>query len=179
MNERDDNSLVLETLEGNGRAFEVLVDRYQKPIYNVALRIIGDIDDAADVTQTVFLKVFQNLQSFNSQFKFFSWIYRIATNESLNFVKSRKQFDALSEDLQSDDKTPDESVHDSELEQTVQKALMGLTVDQRIVVVLCHFQNLSYREIGFILDIPEKTVKSRLFSARKTLRGLLQKERHP
>ncbi|MGB2869082.1 MAG: sigma-70 family RNA polymerase sigma factor, partial [Bacteroidota bacterium] len=119
------------------------------------------------------------LQSFNSQFKFFSWIYRIATNESLNFVKSRKQLDSLSDDLESNEKSPDESVHESELQETVQKALMGLTVDQRIVVVLCHFQNLSYREIGFILDLPEKTVKSRLFSARKSLRGLLQKERHP
>ena len=178
MNERDDHTLVKETLEGNKRAFEVLVVRYQKPVFNAAFRIINDYNDAADVTQTVFLKAYRNLRSFNSQYKFFSWLYRIATNESLNYVKSRKQFDVLSDELESQEKTPDQSFDESETSETIQNALMGLSVEQRIVVVLCHFHDLSYKEMSYILEISEKKVKSRLFSARRTLRTILVKDRH-
>ncbi len=176
MNDKSDSALVKDCLSGNKKSFEELVERYTKPVFNVALRIINNYDDAAEIVQTTFIKAFENLHSFDTKRKFFSWIYRIATNESLNYLKARKQHDQLSEEHVSYEQTPAEKIDSEETDQQLQDALMQLSPDYRIVLVLCHFQNLSYKEIGSILDLPEKTVKSRLFSARKNLKGILERE---
>src|SRR5262249_12994173 len=85
-NKLDDNALVQGCLGGDEHAFEILVVRYQGPIYNAVLRMVRDRDDASDLTQNAFLKAYQQLARFDPQYKFFSWLYRIAINESLNFV---------------------------------------------------------------------------------------------
>ena len=97
-------------------------------------------------------------------------------NESLNYLKARKQHEILSAEHVSYERSPDEKVNDAEADQQLQSALMQLNPDHRIVLVLCHFHNLTYKEISAILDVPEKTVKSRLFSARKNLKELLERE---
>ena len=176
MNDKSDSVLVKQCLSGDRRSFEVLVDRYQKPVFNVAFRIINNYDDAAEIAQTTFIKAFENLHTFDTKRKFFSWLYRIATNESLNYLKARKQHELLSDDHISHDRRPDEKFDDAESDQQLQSALLQLNPDYRIVLVLCHFHNLSYKEISAILDVPEKTVKSRLFSARKNLKELLVRE---
>ena len=176
MIEPDDKILVRQCLRGDIKAFESLVDKYQKVVFNVAYRIANDFDDAEDITQSVFIKAFERLGDFNPRYKFFSWIYRIALNESINHANLRKHGEELNESLASDDGTPEESYRQSELCDQVQKALMKLPVDYRVVVVLKHFQNLSYDEISYVLDIPERTVKSRLFSARNSLRDILLKK---
>lgn len=173
MIERDDHILVRQCLEGDRRSFEELVDRYQKPIFNLALRMVSDAEDAADITQTVFVKVYESLRSFNSQYKFFSWLYRIAVNESLNFLRGRQELLGVSEELVSSESTADEKIVDEERDAGVQRALRQLTPDQRSAIVLRHFAELSYDEISEILGVPEKTVKSRLFEAREHLRKLL------
>lgn len=169
----DDPKLVKQCLRGEPKAFETLVDRYQKVVFNVALRMVGDPEDAQDITQSVFLKVYENLESFDSQYKFFSWIYRIAVNESLNYLQTKKTTDELDENLVAGGKPQDDSFHDDQMLQSLERALMRISFDQRVVLVLKHLQGLSYREIGYILDIPEKTVKSRLFSARQGLKEIL------
>ena len=86
MHKDEDAALVRDCKSGDRRAMSILVGQYQKPVYNAAYRILGNSDDAADATQTVFLKVFEHINDYNPKYKFFSWIYRIAINESLNQV---------------------------------------------------------------------------------------------
>jgi RNA polymerase sigma-70 factor (ECF subfamily) len=133
-------------------------------------------EDAQDVAQAVFLKAYENLASFNVKYKFFSWIYRMAINEAINLLKQRKQVDELDQNLRALEKTPEEGFDESTLRGVIQEALMKLDIDYRAVVILKHFEDFSYEEIGYILDLPEKTVKSRLFTARQRLRDILIKE---
>ncbi len=174
----DDQTLVRRFLEGERRAFEPLVERYQKTVYNVALRMANDRDDAADITQNVFIKASEKLGSYDPTYKFFSWIYRIAVNESINFVnstRSARKNEALSEELATGDIGPEEILQAGMLSETVEEGMTKLSDDNRIVIILRHFEELSYDEIGFILDLPVKTVKSRLFTARQSLKKILSK----
>lgn len=176
MIEDEDAPRVRQTLEGDPKAFEALVLKYHKPIFNITCRMVVDHDDAEDITQTVFLKAYTKLATFNFHFKFFSWLYRMAVNESLNFLKEKKRFSELSGQYVSSDKGPDDTVHDHEQSEQMQTALMQLALDSRIVIVLKHFMELSYQEMSWILDIPEKTVKSRLFTARQNLKEIIVKK---
>ena len=171
----DDVELVSRCLNAERKAFESIVDKYQKIVFNVALRIINDSDDAEDVTQSVFIKVFENLSKYNPQYKFFSWLYRIALNEAINFQNQRRYHEALESNDVPDKDTPENVFTKTEILQSVENAIMKLDIDYRVVIVLRHFQELSYTEISKILDIPEKTVKSRLFTARQILKDILLK----
>jgi RNA polymerase sigma-70 factor (ECF subfamily) len=175
MNNNDDTGLVKKCLQGDVKSFEVLVDKYQKPIFNVALRMCNDFDSAEDISQAAFVKAYNNLKSFNPRYKFFSWIYRIVINESLNFINQRKNLQELDEDMISIEKTPDQKLEESELSGKIRDALMKIESNYRILIELRHFQNCSYTEIGHILDIPEKKVKSRLYTARQVLGKILIK----
>jgi RNA polymerase sigma-70 factor (ECF subfamily) len=169
----DDLSLVRRTVRGDRGAFGALVDRYQKPIYNVALRIVKNPEDAEDIAQTVFMKAYQKLDGFDERYRFFSWIYRIAINESLNFSTRRRSFEALEPSMQSAVDSPEEETIKLDKEERVGDAILELEPEDRAIVILKHFQGFSYAEIGFILNIPEKTVKSRLYTARQRLKDVL------
>ena len=171
----DDQTLIRQFLAGEKRAFEPLLERYQKAVYNVALRMSSDPDDAADITQNVFIKASEKLASYDPKYKFFSWIYRIAVNESINFVEAAKRGEALPDELESGAGSPEEMADAGMLSESVEQGLRGLSDDGRIVIILRHFEELSYEEIGYILDLPVKTVKSRLFTARQSLRRILEK----
>jgi RNA polymerase sigma-70 factor (ECF subfamily) len=171
----DDQTLVRQFLGGERRAFEPLVERYQKAVYNVALRMSNDPDDAADITQNVFIKASEKLGSYNPKYKFFSWIYRIAVNESINFVESAKRGEALPEEFANGDDGPEEIAQAGMVSESIEEGLLGLSDDNRIVIILRHFEELSYEEIGHILGIQVMTVKSRLFTARQSLKKILSK----
>jgi len=176
MTEREDKELVKHCLQGERKAFEALVDKYQKTVFNIIYRLIHNFDESEDLTQKVFIKVYENLASYNTRYKFFSWIYRIALNESLNFLKAKKHLTPLDDEYLATDKRPDETYNGAELSERIQKALNQLKPDYKTVIILKHFQNCSYNEIAEIVDIPEKTVKSRLFTARQLLKDILIKE---
>jgi RNA polymerase sigma-70 factor (ECF subfamily) len=173
MVEHDDSILVRQCLDGNRGKFGDLVRKYTKPIYNLALRMVGDVEDAADVTQTTFIKAYENLGKFDLTLKFFSWLYRIAINESLNVLQKHKQTDPLDDELVSVDASPEEVLHNAERDEIIQQAIMKLSPEQRSVVVLRHFMDLSYAQMGATLGITETKVKARLFSARQHLRKML------
>ena len=173
MEEHDDLSLVRRSLSGDHKAFEEIIDRYQKPLYNVALRMVGDLDDAADLTQTVFIKAFEKLNSYKERYKFFSWLYRIAVNTAINFLEQQKRMELLGDRDVAEEPEVDEILATSDRNQMLGNALLQLRPDYRIIILLKHFHELSYEEIGFVLEIPEKTVKSRLFAARGMLREIL------
>lgn len=175
MLEPDDKDLVKRCLAGDLKAFETLLERYQKPVFNIALRVLSNTDDAADVTQATFVKAYEKLTSYDSRYKFFSWIYRIAVNTSLNFLEQKKRSDLLGDEDVSEGNRLEEELHAAERVEKLEDAILNLSVEYRVVIVLRHFHDLSYEEMGTILDLPEKTVKSRLFTARQMLKDTLTK----
>ena len=172
MASEEEADLIARCLEGEVSAFEPLVDRYQKVLFNVALRMVRDYEEARDITQNAFLKAFEKLGTYDRRHKFFSWIYRILVNESLNALERRRPREALDPHLAAAN-GPLEAACASELSGRVQDALMVLSPDHRLVVVLRHFVGYSYGEMAEALAIPEKTVKSRLFTARQRLGEIL------
>lgn len=170
MREDDDPALVRRCRDGERSAFEQLVVRYQKPVYNAALRMLHDPQDAMDVAQTTFLKAFEHLADYDPSFKFYSWIYRIAVNESLNALGARKSLEAINGEEPDEAPGPDLQVEGEQTGRAIEDALMRITPELRSVVVLRHLMQLSYRDMSDILGLPEKTVKSRLHSARMALR---------
>jgi RNA polymerase sigma-70 factor, ECF subfamily len=171
---RDDDALVERVLVGDVAAFSTLVERYQKVVFNVALRFLQDTDDAEDVAQSVFIKIYERLSSYDRRLKFFSWLYRIAVNESLNALRLRKPMDRVTE--QQPKQGPDalDEMERAETARLIDEAIQSLSMDQRAVIILRHYEALRYDEIASILNITETKVKSRLFSARQTLRTLLE-----
>jgi RNA polymerase sigma-70 factor (ECF subfamily) len=168
----EDLALVRQSLAGQAEAFGALVNRYQKVMYTVALRMLGNAEDAQDATQDAFVKAYQRLASFDPKYRFFSWMYRILVNECLNVNRDRRPEESLDEEA-ADRGTPFDATLESERREQIQLALLRLTPEYRSVVVLRHFAGQSYGEIAEALAIPEKTVKSRLYSARQRLGELL------
>ena len=168
----DDAALVTRSLGGDQAAFGVLVERYQRPLYTVAYRMLSNPDDARDATQTAFVKAYERLSTFDSNLRFFSWIYRIVINECLNLLRNRRPEEALTPALAASG-SPFETAVSHEQRAQVQAALLQLSPDYRAVVVLRHFGGLSYDEMASALGVPAKTVKSRLHTARQRLGELL------
>jgi RNA polymerase sigma-70 factor (ECF subfamily) len=173
MHKDRDLALLDDCKRGDRKALDSLVRRYERPLYNAAFRMLGNPDEAADVMQTTFLKAFENLDRFNPKFKFFSWIYRIAINESINQRSRTRNEQTLEEDQFVAASHPEDAVDAEQLSDVIQASLMTLQEDYRVVVVLRHFSDLSYRDISEVLHIPEKTVKSRLYSARQLMKTRL------
>lgn len=133
--------------------------------------MLGNVQDAEDVTQTTFGNAFTSLDSYDPKYRFFSWIYRMTFNESLNTIKRRR--DVVSLDGFDVPAADDASESATEAEERVGKALLDLKPDDRAVVILRHFVSFSYEEISDVLGVPVKTVKSRLFTARERMRQSL------
>lgn len=176
MNNRDEQGLVDAVKRGDHGAFEVLVRQYQKPIYNVVYRMLLDREETRDVTQTVFLKAFERVAQYDPERKFFSWICRIAINEAINSQSRRKPEQTLQDEPETRVGDPGEAAQRQELQRSLEAALMQLDNDHRSVLVLKHIVGMSYEDISATLEVSEKTVKSRLFSARQKLRGRLKKD---
>ena len=134
--------------------------------------MLGNVQDAEDVSQTTFGNAFAALDTYDPQYRFFSWIYRMTFNESLNTLKRRRNVVSLDGgfDLPAADGASDSG---AEAEDRVGRALLDLKPDDRAVVVLKHFVSFSYEEISDVLGVPVRTVKSRLFTARERLRQSL------
>lgn len=173
MSDADDRDLVVRTLSGDRRAFEAIVDRYAGTVYSVAVRAVGPGPDAEDVAQNVFLKVFEHLPSYRPSFRFFSWMYRIALNESLNAARRKRPVAGTEPDDVAEDAVAERELEAADLEDAIGEALMLLSDEDRALVILRHYEDLPYRDIAFIMDTTESLVKSRLFTARQRLRALL------
>jgi RNA polymerase sigma-70 factor (ECF subfamily) len=176
VDDADDAAVVARCLGGDVGAFETLVERYHALLFNVALRILGDREEAADATQNTFLKVYEHLGDYDSAHRFFSWTYRILRNDCLNSLRQRRQQEPVPVELPVED-IPVDAVDVRERRRMIQAALLALPVEQREVVVLRHFAEMSYEEMSVALRVPAKTVKSRLHAARGRLVQLLVDQR--
>lgn len=167
----DDAELVKRSLEGDTAAFEALVTHYQRVLFTVAVRMLGDREDARDATQNTFIKVYQKLNTYDPQYRFFSWVYRILRNECLN-ARRRQATEALTGE-RAHEADPRVALERAQRHRDVRAALLTLPEAYREVIVLRHFAGLSYEEMGAAIGVPAKTVKSRLYTARHQLAQLL------
>lgn len=172
--------IIRSVLDGNTAAFETLVREYEKPVYNLALRMTGSVEDAQDMTQETFIKAFRNLGSFRADSRFSAWIYRIASNVCLDFLRARSRRSALSLTVGDEDDGEEldicdggASVEDEIMNrftrEAVQRGLELLPEEQRQVLLLREINGLGYEEIAQAMSLELGTVKSRIFRARKKL----------
>ncbi len=179
-----ENEIIRSVLRGNVNDFEKLVTAYEKNVYNIALRMVGDPDDAADMTQETFIKAYRALSSFRGDSKFSSWLYRIASNVCLDFLRSRSRHPQVSlSTVDEDDRAtfelpdmrqnPEEQLMKKLGMEAVRRGLEQLPEQQRQILVLRELGGLSYAELAQTLGLEEGTVKSRIFRARKRLCALL------
>ena len=179
-----ENEIIRSVLRGNVNDFEKLVTAYEKNVYNIALRMVGDPEDAADMTQETFIKAYRALSGFRGDSKFSSWLYRIASNVCLDFLRSRSRHPQVSlSTVDEDDRAtfelpdmrqnPEEQLMKKLGMEAVRRGLEQLPEQQRQILVLRELGGLSYAELARILGIEEGTVKSRIFRARKRLCALL------
>jgi RNA polymerase sigma-70 factor (ECF subfamily) len=168
----DEDGLIGRCLAGDSAAFEPLVERYHGPLFRVAARLLGDREEAKDVTQTTFLKAYKGLATCDRERRFFSWIYRILVNECLNALRARRPMQGLDAAMAGPESAGD-PIDTAETRRRVRKALLQLPEAQRDVILLRHFAEMRYDQMAAALGVPEKTVKSRLFSARQRLCELL------
>ncbi len=173
----EDIELVKKSLLKDTSAFERLIDKYQKPIYNLGMRMFGNSDDAEDLTQNVFVKSWERMESYDPKYKFFSWLYRIAINESLNLSNREKKKERIEfEERYETGASVEKEFDKNEQSKNIHNALLEVEIDYRTILILRHYMDLSYAEIAELIAIPEKTVKSRLFSARQKLKDILLKQ---
>ena len=181
-----DATLVRRAQDGDVSAYDELVRRYQERIYATVYHMTSNHEDANDLTQETFIKGYQALRSFKGDSSFYTWVYRIAVNKTINFLKQRKNRTHLSlNDLDFNaendpdlvalvsDRTPRRDIALSELQQKLNKAMLKLSEPHRLVVTLHDVQGLSHEEIGNIMDCNIGTVRSRLFYARQQLQAHL------
>ncbi len=175
MRSLDEYKLVQGCQRGDPEAFSQLVKQYKDPLYNAAYRILADAEEAADATQSSFLKIFERIDSYDSSRPLFSWLYRIALNEAIDRSRKLSRLTALDETWLKDDAAGIEETLDGAMfSKGLQQALMSLPVDARVVIVMKHINGMSYTEIAEVLEIADKTVKSRLYSARQQLKARLE-----
>lgn len=189
--EKTDGELIAEFKGGvsaqKEKAFTELLRRHREPIYWVCRRLLGSHDDADDVTQTVFLKIFRALQNFHEEAQFSTWSYKIATNESLNFLRAKavrqaESLDAMLSDnsdvrieIKGDSKQPDEELERTEERESIEAAIASLPEKQRAVFVMRYYDELSYEEIAKIVGGSVGGLKASYFHAFKKVSEYLKK----
>jgi len=181
----DDGRLIAFTLSGQSKAYEVLVRRYQKLVYNVLFQMLRDHEAASDLTQDTFLKAYKALSTFRSDSPFKPWLLRIATNSGLNQIRGAKakEHDSLEGILEENPLGEPASKQDVETEvewrlssAMLNDALATLPARHRHIFVLRYQHDLSYADIASVVEEPETTIKSLLFRIREKLRNLLSEK---
>ena len=167
MDQDEERRIIAQVCAGDANAFEALVVAYQKQVYNLALRTVGNEEDAADMTQEVFLRAYRALGTFRGESKFSVWLYRLTTNVCIDFLRSRRRHPTVS--LTAADEDDEQPLARSELRRAVVRGLDRLPDDARRILILRELDGLSYAEIGKVLRLEPGTVKSRLFRARRRL----------
>ncbi len=181
-----DGDLIKGFLAGKETAFEELVSRYEKKVYSLCYQYAGNQEDALDLAQETFLRVYRFLPKFRFDAAFSTWVYRLAVNTCLDFLRKQKHNPSLSLDaplkladgetvgreVAAEDPSPVEELERKELRREILKALDRLPEEQRYPILLKEFQNLSYEEIADLLQVPLGTVRSRISRGRLKLKTI-------
>lgn len=178
-----DVELIAKAISGREDGFEELVRRYQRPITNYVFRMLNDYDASLDVTQEVFIKVYNSLSRYSSEYKFSTWLYRIAHNAAIDSIRRRRSPNEQSIEtenkdgayqlqIESPNPTPEQERERSEWRTEIDAVVKCLPSVYRELILLRHTQDLSYDEIAEITNLPLGTVKNRLFRAREMMREI-------
>ena len=186
----EDSSIIADALAGKDRAYQRLMDKYHDAIFNFIYRMVRDREQVEDLTQEAFIKAFASLKSFNEEYAFSTWLYKIATNNSIDYIRKKKlQMFSIDKPIESKDsdftfELPDDSYEaDRELISDQRAVMLNEAIDQlpekyRLVIRLRHVEERSYEEIAKMLKLPIGTVKAHIFRARellyKQLRGKIR-----
>ena len=185
--EATDQQLVVRVQEGDKRAFDLLVLKYQHKVHAIVGRFVRDTDEVADVVQEAFIKAYRALPKFRGESQFYTWLYRIAVNTAKNYLVSRSRRPPGS-DVDIDDAeyysgseylkdlvTPENQLFRDELESVIVKSIAELPEDLRTAVTLREYEGLSYEEIAEIMECPVGTVRSRIFRDRESIDAVVGK----
>lgn len=181
--EDSDAQLIARHLGGDRRAFDAIVDRYERRVYGVCLHMCGDQEDARDAMQDSFIAALRGLPSFRSDARLSTWLHRIAVNASLDVIRRRGRHAAQPieavEELTSSSAGPEDEAIGAQRALEVRRAIAGLSDEHRAVVVLHDLQGMQYAEVAEALEVPVGTVKSRIHRARLELASLLGHLKEP
>jgi len=177
----EDAQIIEQTLCGEPEAFNLLVHRWERQIYGLALRMLGRDDEAKDATQETFLSAYRNLSKFRGEAKFSSWIYRIALNicntrlrgRTKNLLSIEEQQETIGLEIAADPQDLAEGIQREQVARHVRRALQGLPADMRQVIIMKEYEGLKFSEIADILGIPISTVKTRMYTGLAELRKRL------
>ena len=177
----DERDLVTGVLDGSVGAFEHLIDKYKALVVHIVYRMTANREDREDICQEVFMKIYSNLAGFRFESKLSTWIARVAYNTCMNHLDKKRELlvDEVRPDLETldglsgDADRPDEVAEEMDTSSRLRSEIDGLPLAYRTILTLYHLEEMSYNEIGEIMDLPEGTVKSHLFRARKHLRARL------
>lgn len=175
-----EEDLMRSVVAGERGAFTRLFKQYEAPIYHSIVKIVRDHDQASDITQRAFISAFEHLATFDSNHRFFSWLYRIAWNDAINCCHKRKNSRPVEQcELPASGPSPEDRLLDKERDDHINDAIANLEHKYRVVLVLRHYLDLSYSEIATIIGLPISTVRSRIHTARLLLRDeLIQESAH-
>ncbi|MEQ6390575.1 RNA polymerase sigma factor SigW [Bacillaceae bacterium S4-13-58] len=180
------NQRIKEVKKGDQSAFEDVVSFYQNKVYQICYKMLGNSHEAEDVAQEAFLRAYMNIHSYDEQRKFSTWLYRIATNLSIDRIRKKKPDFYLDAEVKgaeglnmysrisADQPLPEEEIESLELQEYLQKEILSLPEKYRAVIVLRYLDELPLQEISEILDIPVGTVKTRVHRGREALRKKLR-----
>lgn len=185
-----EKELIGKAKQGDVEAFEKLIEGCQKKVFNIAFRMLGNFDDASELSQEVFLKAYKSIKNFKGDSLFNTWIYKVTTNACLDEIRKRKNKKVVSLDedieiggnemkrqIKDDSPGPELTAEDNELKRAVKDSINMLSEEYRTVIVLRDIQGFSYEEISGIIKCPEGTVKSRINRARQALKKILQQKK--
>lgn len=178
MNGKDDTGVLIKRVQnGDLPAFNLIFDQWKDKIHRFAYRFLMDSDDANEITQKTFIKAYQKMDTLEEPGKFSPWIYRVANNLCLDELKraDRKKVDKVADwsEYVGENQSPHKNLETSELSELLQKALMTLPDEQRVVVIMKQYEGFTFKEISEILQQSENTIKSRMYYGLKSMRNTL------
>jgi RNA polymerase sigma-70 factor (ECF subfamily) len=182
----NDSDLINRAKSGDSKSYDKLLKKYKNSVYSLVLRMVRNSQEAEDLTQEAFIKAFNSLASFNEEYAFSTWLYKIATNNCIDFFRKRKlqtysldkpiqyKDSEIQHDIPDPDLNPEKSIMASERNKLIKEAINKLPEKYHRAIVLRHSEEKSYEEIAEILGLPLGTVKARIFRAREMLNKTLK-----
>ncbi len=183
----NEERIVCELKAGNYSVFREIVELFKNRVYGMAYKFTNNYDEAQDLSQEIFLKIYKEIDGFRFESKLSTWIYRISINTCLDWKRKNSKVKILSTSIINDEDTtveldikddaplPDEAFIQAENQREIHELVYGLPDKYKTVIIMYHFNNMSYQDISIALDIPERTVETRLYRARRLLKDELTK----
>lgn len=181
--------LIKQSKAGDVESFERLITEHQKRIFNVAYRMLGNLEDANDVTQETLVKAYRGIANFKEESSFSTWLYRIVNNACIDFIRKNRKTNIIYLDreyeteegsykiqLGNNEDTPEQLLEKKEVQKLIHESINELGYDHKKIIILRDIEHFSYKEIAQILDCPEGTIKSRISRARNNLKAIIKEK---